>query len=284
MHNPSTAAGAYVHTLHTAVARYGRDDMPGSDSPSVGLRHDRSMGLTGRSSRAHDDAAHRALDYPGRLASRPALLGGDGGEDARRVQTAVGRGGRTPVVALGSNGCLPVLRAKLLGSGCTGVVPLFPVLVSGLIVAHSAHVSRGGYVAATPVVRRTGAARGVLAWFDDEQLAVMDASEPNYVRHAVSTADYPLTVVHGPAPERFWVYRSVWGALVLHGHPVRLSTQRRLHRALADDPALAARLPLHDPVATVQRLRGTTTQLWIREYWARVGASCGDGLLVDARR
>jgi hypothetical protein len=211
------------------------------------------------------------------------MLGGDADDDAAQVRTAVERRRRTPVVALGSNGCLPVLRAKLLSAGASLLVPLFPVVVSGFAVAHSAHVSRGGYVAATPLDRPGGATRGVLAWFDDEQLAAVDASEPNYVRHAAHAARYRIAVLDGPSPDQFWVYRSVWGALVLAGHPALLTTQRRLHEALAHDPVLASRLPLRDPVATVRRLRGRTTQVWLRDYWARIGASCGDGLHLRAR-
>lgn len=231
----------------------------------------------------HGDAVARALEYPGRLVHRPRMLGGDADDDAVQARAAVDRRRRTPVVALGSNGCLPVLRAKLLGAGASVFVPLFPVVVTGFVVAHSAHVSRGGYVAATPLDRPGGATRGVLAWFDDEQLAVMDASEPNYVRHAAHAAQYPIAVLDGPSPDQFWVYRSAWGALVLGGQPQRLTTQRRLHEALAHDPVLACRLPLRDPVATVRRLRGRGTQVWLREYWERSGASCADGLHLQAR-
>jgi hypothetical protein len=218
----------------------------------------------------------RALAYPGALVSEPMVLSAPG--DTRSRVTDIDLTARAPVLALGSNGSLPTLRAKLLVAGVSPVVPLFPALVTGLVLTHSAHVSLGGYVAATPLEHREGATRGVLAWFSPAQLAVLDASEPNYVRQSADLERYPLSLLGGPSPARFGVYRSIWGVLTSNGRPLRLRTQAALHRALANDRDVATRLPLGDPVAVVRRLRLASTRLWIRRHWSHSGQACTDGL------
>lgn len=221
----------------------------------------------------------RALAYPGRLIQRPEILGGHGDDD-----TAPDGGApladRVPVVAIGSNANRTTLRRKLISAGVRLDVPLFPVLVGGVAVAHSAHVSLGGYVAAAPVADPRGVARGVLAWFDASQVRALDASEPNYVRGLADADRYPLTVVGGLAAPRFWIYRSVPGVLTLDGRPARLRSQAALHATLRLDAALRARLPLHDAVATVMALRRRHTQAWLRRHWADSGQSSADGLTL----
>lgn len=240
------------------------------------------MGLVAR--KPPDASVSRALAYPGTLLREPTVLGSVGGDTVWRDVEAGGRAAgvdlrrRVPVVALGSNGSVATLGAKLAAAGVSGVVPLFPAVVAGVAVAHSAHVSLGGYVAATPLDAAGGAARAVLAWFDHAQLEAMDASEPNYVRHCVSGGRYPLSVRGGPTPRRFWVYRSLWGVLALDGHALRLRPQRTLHADLAADRALATRVPLSDPVAAVTRLRTRPVRLWVRTHWARTGRARRDGL------
>lgn len=224
-------------------------------------------------------AVARALAYPGRMIERPTVLGAEavaadqlGRRDALR--------GRVPVVAIGSNASLETLRRKLVAARVPQHVPLFPVLVGGVAVAHSAHVSLGGYVAAAPVHDSAGVARGALAWMDDVQLRALDASEPNYVRCLADAGRYPLTVLGGLAPPRFWIYRSVPGVLALHGRPARLRSQAALHSTMRFDAVVRAHLPLHDPVATVMALRLRRTQEWLRRHWSESGQSCADGLTL----
>jgi hypothetical protein len=88
------------------------------------------------------------------------------------------------VIAVGSNGSPAQLHRKLAGR--TGVlVPMTYVAVGGLVPGVSAHVSRPGYVPATPVLLPGATGRLVLLWLDDAQLAAVDATEPNYHRTAL---------------------------------------------------------------------------------------------------
>jgi len=218
----------------------------------------------------------RALAYPGATVREPMLLG-DLDHAPGRISD-IDLGARTPVLALGSNGSATTLRAKLRVADVSPVVPLFPALVTGLVLTHSAHVSLGGYVAATPLEHRHGAARCVMAWLTRAQLAALDASEPNYVRRSASIERYPLSVLDGPTPPRFWLYRSIWGVLTTNGRPLRLRPQAALHVALTHDRAVAARLPLGDPVAVVRRLRLASSRQWLRQHWSCSGQACVDGL------
>ncbi|MRT45033.1 hypothetical protein FGX00_04205, partial [Xylella fastidiosa subsp. multiplex] len=84
---------------------------------------------------------------------------------------------RVPVLAVGSNACPGQLRHKMRQSGIASPVPMVRARVTGLDVGVSAHVSRLGYVSASPV-ESPGAVRELfITWLDAEQLAVIDASE-----------------------------------------------------------------------------------------------------------
>lgn len=188
------------------------------------------------------------------------------------------------MLSIGSNSDPAVLRAKLTDAGVSPLVPLVPVVAVGLSIAHSAHVSLGGYVAAAPRDAPDGAVRGVVGWFDDAQVTALDASEPNYRRVALSPSRYLVSPVQGIAPDRVFVYRSVWGLLAVEGRPLALRRQERLHRVLARDPVVARRLPLHDPWSAVGVLRDQHLQVWLRRHWAKVGHTAPDGLVTDPRR
>jgi hypothetical protein len=143
--------------------------------------------------------------------------------------------GRTPVAAVGSNAAPAVLARKLAALG-SGWVAMEPWALPGLQVGHSAHVSVHGYVPAAPYVG-AGTARTVVGWFDDEQLALLDASEPNYLRRRLDAG--------------VDVYASRWGVVAVHGVPVPLTGQAELLRLLRppalvggslSDPSVAARV------------------------------------------
>lgn len=66
--------------------------------------------------------------------------------------------------------------------GIDSPVPMLKVRVTGIDVGVSAHVSRVGYVSASPV-KAPGVVRELfVTWFDARQLAVVDASEGAYDR------------------------------------------------------------------------------------------------------
>lgn len=235
-------------------------------------------------------AARAALDYPGRLLDRPVLLTAEGPRD---VPPAVGpadwdarlhAAGAAPlaerrmVVAVASNGSPRTLLAKLLARDASPVAPLVPAVVTGVAVGHSAHVSLGGYVAAAPFHRPGGAARAVVGMFDAVQIAVLDQSEPNYVRVSLAAPRYRLLALGLPVPPAFDVYRSVWGLLGHHGRVVSLRPQARVHALVRDDPVLARAVPLDDPLAAARLLLHQPVQRWVREHWRVRGQTLPDGL------
>src|ERR1035438_9340912 len=58
---------------------------------------------------------------------------------------------RTPILSVGSNASPAQIRRKMANAGLRLVVPITRVQVHGLVAGVSAHVSKPGYVPATPV-------------------------------------------------------------------------------------------------------------------------------------
>lgn len=156
-----------------------------------------------------------------------------------------------PVLAVGSNASPAQLRRKLANAGLPTLVPVTAVRVSGLAVGVSAHVSRPGYLPATPVPDDGAVSDLWLVWLDAAALAVVDATEPNYERIPVPTR-YPVRLTTGQPVMPCWVYLSRHGYLINEaGEPRRLTDQATLISALlAGIPALRA-------------LGGTSPQEWI---------------------
>lgn len=152
--------------------------------------------------------------------------------------------GRTPVAAVGSNAAPAVLARKLAALG-SGWVAMEPRVLPEVQVGHSAHVSVHGYVPAAPYVGR-GTALAVVGWFDDEQLALLDATEPNYVRLRLDAG--------------VDVYASRWGVVAVDGVPVPLTGQARLLELLW--PQDLATGSLTDPVVA------TRVSAWLQESHA----------------
>ena len=116
----------------------------------------------------------------------------------------------------------------------------------------SAHVSRPGYLPATPVPDAGAGSELWVVWLDAPALAAIDATEPNYERVRLP-ARYPVRLTPGqPVPE-CWVYRSRHGYLVNKAaEPRRLTDQATLISALlAEIPAL-------------QILAGVTPREWVQ--------------------
>lgn len=144
---------------------------------------------------------------------------------------------RVPVVAVGSNAAPTVLRhkfGKLLESG----LPVSSALVEGLHIGHSAHVSVPGFVAAAPARVTTRQPRPVtVSWFDPDQLAALDATEPQYRRIPLPPDMTCQLGEDGPIVQGAQVYESLHGVLGEAGRPLELLPQ---HEVLA---WLAQRLP-----------------------------------------
>jgi hypothetical protein len=214
------------------------------------------------------------LSYPGPPVPWPALLRGDRlprivpdpgpvggwrtGADGTALDAALAAAGgapvadRVPVVATGSNASPGQVRHKLLSAGVPVLVPMVPVTVAGVAVGVSAHVSAPGYVGAAPY---TAAGRRSLtvSWLDAEQLAAVDATEPNYRRTPLAPADFPVTLPGGRTLPGGWLYVGRHGVLAPDGLPRPGGDQRALLTALLAGSARLRRLLGPDPRSWVLR-------------------------------
>ncbi|USQ86725.1 hypothetical protein NFX46_25305 [Streptomyces phaeoluteigriseus] len=139
-----------------------------------GHEEDRTLEALGLSDAPRD----HPLMYPGVWPAESGLLDGDRLLPLDRLTFS----DRTPVLAVGSNACPAQLRHKMAGFALTSPIPMVRTRVTGIDVGVSAHVSILGYVSASPV-HAPGVTRELFViWLDAEQLAVVDATEPNFDR------------------------------------------------------------------------------------------------------
>lgn len=218
------------------------------------------------------------LTYPGMAPADSGLVEGDafhpvapGELDARL--TALRQPGldhRQPVVAIGSNASPARLRGKFGRAGHDSVVlPMTRIRVHGLARGVSAHVSRFGYVPATPIAASGETARLFVIWPDPAQLSVIDATEPTYDRVRLDLefdADDHEDVHAG---RDLHLYASKRGCLVdAYGNPRRLTGQRELIQSLLDesDAVRALAGPTHTHWLTAMRDRAARDR--VRTLWA----------------
>ncbi|MGW3186648.1 hypothetical protein ACWDBT_02175 [Streptomyces ardesiacus] len=132
----------------------------------------RSLGLDGV-------PREEPLLYPGAWPRESGLLDGDRllplDRPAREAWEQ--EDGRVPVLAIGSNASPAQLRHKMAEFGIDSPVPMVRSRVTGLDVGVSAHVSRMGYVSASPVGAPGTVRELFVLWLDPGQLAMIDASE-----------------------------------------------------------------------------------------------------------
>jgi hypothetical protein len=251
---------------------------------------------------ARDPLGH-PLEYPGHWPAGSGLLSGEhfvplreehgvppgrrrlgGGETldgALRLRGRAALADRRPVLAVGSNGSPAQLRRKLDGRADV-LVPMTYAEVGGLISGVSAHVSRPGYVPAAPVPRPGASGRFLVLWLDDEQLAVVDATEPNYRRIRLPV-EVTVSLDGGGPPAGCEIYAGRHGCLTdRDGRPFRLTGQPALLSGLlADLPALGRLTGARDPAEFVGalggdgRLRERVRALWRREGRVRVRFGLG---------
>lgn len=144
-------------------------------------------------------------------------------EQALAEEDAAPLAERTLVLAVGSNQTPQTIARKYRRAArpLQVTTPFVRCTVHDLAVGHVAHTAAPGYVPAAPYRAEGERMELVATWFDDEQLAVVDATEPNYDRVRLSTEDFPLTLATGEEPARFDVYASSWGVLA-DEHPIPL--------------------------------------------------------------
>lgn len=241
-----------------------------------------ALGLT------RDPIGH-PLAYPGRLTGESGLLDGDhflalrretagdrwrlpGGEtldDALRGRHRPVLADRRPILAVGSNGSPAQLHRKLAGRAGV-LVPMTYVTVGGLVSGLSAHVSRPGYVPAAPVLAPGATGRFVVLWLDEEQLPVVDATEPNYHRIPLPRA---VSLDDGTA-DGCDVYAGRHGCVVDgRGRPFHLGGQADvIADLLADLPALGRLTGAGGPEEFVARVRhDPSLREAVRALWRREG-------------
>lgn len=190
---------------------------------------------------------------------------------------------RTLVVAVGSNAAPAVLARKFHRQGVSTVVPLLLVIVRGIGLGYSAHVSKQGFVAATPFADPARPATLVGSLLDAEQLNALDRTEPNYRRLLLAARDYPLVIDgSGQRPARWSVYESIHGVLCIDEEPVRLGTQADLHTRLSAVAAIDAVAQLGaDSAAALARLQREPVRDALKAHWRAAGHAAPSGLVGD---
>lgn len=154
-------------------------------------------------------------------------------ESALSAAGVPGLSRRTLVVSTGSNASPAVMRRKFTAGRASTTIPFIRGVVRGFRVAHSAHVSAAGYIAHTPVHTDAHTTPVVAALLDDDQLACLDATEPNYRRTLVDAALLPLELDGGDRPAQYHLYVSKWGSIARPGErPLDRRPQRALFRVL----------------------------------------------------
>jgi hypothetical protein len=155
------------------------------------------------------------LLYPGAWPSESGLLDGDRLLPLDRLVYE----DRVPVLAIGSNACPGQLRHKLDQFGITSPIPMVRTRVTGVDVGVSAHVSRMGYVSASPINAPDSVRELFVIWLDAEQLAVIDASEGvpvpggNYDRAWLPAPDVRIELADGTTLPGAYAYVNRHGVL-----------------------------------------------------------------------
>lgn len=186
------------------------------------------------------------LTYPGAWPAESGLLLGDRLLPLDENHSTYAN--RIPVLAIGSNACPGQLRHKMAEFGITSPVPMVKVRVTGIDVGVSAHVSRVGYVSASPV-KAPGVVRELfVTWFDARQLAVVDASEGAYDRAWLAGPEFRLEPRSGTLLRGAYVYVNRHGVLhdgtgVPRRHPGERALLTELLAGSAELRALFGRTP-----------------------------------------
>ena len=127
---------------------------------------------------------------------------------------------RWPLLAIGSNASPGQVRAKLERAGVSTVLPMVRAEVDGWRTVVAAHVSRPGYVPLTAIRSEDGPPlEATVLLCDDDQLAAIDRTEPNYSRIATGP-DTPVRLHTGEQPTSVGLYLGGHGHLLDAGAPV----------------------------------------------------------------
>jgi hypothetical protein len=156
-------------------------------------------------------------------------------EMALRAMNVAPMAERRPVIAVGSNAAPGQLAYKYASWPTERVIPVTCVKVTGLAVAHSAHISKPGYVPYVPVRSLPEHEVELHAlWLDVEQTRRMDETEPNYRRLSLRSGSATMLLESGDRLSTATLYAGRWGALRLtpDGTPVLATTQAHIFTLL----------------------------------------------------
>ncbi|MFG2352533.1 hypothetical protein [Streptomyces sp. NPDC048521] len=216
------------------------------------------------------------LTYPGAWPADSGLLHGDRMLPLERLVYA----DRAPVLAVGSNASPAQLRHKMAEFGIDGAIPMVRTRVTGVDVGVSAHVSRMGYVSASPV-KSPGALRELFViWLDRRQLEVIDASEGvplpdgNFRRVWLPAPDVSVELADGQVLPGVYSYVNRHGVLRNgDGTPRRHPGQRAILTQLLRESAALRELFGVTPEEFSARARGDAarcargTRLFAHHKW-----------------
>jgi hypothetical protein len=242
------------------------------------------------------DPISAPLTYPGTAPDDPAVLVTDSGilrlHPSRtaqlgewRVQASTGASldqflhehhavpmtSRIPVLAVGSNAAPAQIRRKLATTSGPTMVPITAVTVHGLSVGVSAHVSKAGYVPATPVPDPSAKSQMWVTWLAADEISAMDETEPNYRRVIVPDA-YAVELMSGQPVSGCWLYVSRHGFLTeSSGEPRKLIDQPHLIYSLLADVPVLTNLAGTSPGEWVKRTRDERVRDEIRNLFRSAG-------------
>ncbi|MGW2488421.1 hypothetical protein ACWCV9_14560 [Streptomyces sp. NPDC001606] len=216
------------------------------------------------------------LAYPGAWPADSGLLHGDRMLPLERLVHA----DRAPVLAVGSNAGPGQLRHKMAEFRIDAPLPMVRARVSGVDVGVSAHVSRLGYVSASPVRARRGWCELFVIWLDRRQLEAIDASEGvplpdgNFRRAWLPAPDVRVELADGSVLPGVYAYVNRHGVLRNgDGAPRRHPGQRPLLTELLGRSARLRQLFGQTPEEFAGRARGDAalcargTRLFAEQRW-----------------
>jgi hypothetical protein len=180
---------------------------------------------------------------------------------------------RHPVLAVGSNAA-PAQLWRKFASVERLAVPMTLARVPGIQAGLSAHVSRPGYIPAVPVKAPGALSELWITWLDPAELAILDATEPNYERVRLGDG-YPAELVDsGRVIAGCWIYAGRHGYLVdPAGRPRRLRPQPEvIAELLRETPGLAG-LAGSTPEEWLRRTRDPGVRDQIRECFRSAGVT-----------
>lgn len=144
---------------------------------------------------------------------------------------------RYPVVAVGANACLDVMRNKF--NQCLEGVnrPWLNIqgTIHNLAIGVTPFISPRGYLPATPFMDPAAVTNVWVAFLTQAHIAALDSTEPGYTRLELNSDNYLLTLDrNGQRIDKFFVYQADMGYMLNAAlEPIRFPvTQREIFKHL----------------------------------------------------